>query len=144
MIELRTETGSRPFYRTGDLACRDSVGVLRLLGRRDGLVKTRGYRVELGEIEAVIGGHPEVAEVAVVAEPDPELTHRLHAVVVGIGGRPAVGQLAERVISHCRARLPGYMVPGRVHLVADLPRTSTGKIARARLPELIAASGGES
>jgi L-proline---[L-prolyl-carrier protein] ligase len=142
MIDLTTETGTRRFYRTGDFARRDAAGVLHLLGRRDGLVKTRGYRVELGEIEAVIGGHPEVAEVVVVAEPDPELTSRLHAVVVAAAGRPADDRLAERVVTHCRARLPGYMVPGRVHVVADLPRTSTGKVARARLPELIAAGRG--
>lgn len=144
MIELRTESGTRRFYRTGDFARRDGDGVLHLLGRRDGLVKTRGYRVELGEIEAVIGGHPQVADVAVVAEPDPELTHRLHAVVTGTGGEPAAGGLAELVISHCRGRLPGYMVPGRVHLVPELPRTSTGKIARAQLPELIGVGGGRS
>ena len=144
MIELRTESGTRRFYRTGDFARRDGDGVLHLLGRRDGLVKTRGYRVELGEIEAVIGGHPQVADVAVVAEPDPELTHRLHAVVTGTGGEPAAGGLAELVISHCRGRLPGYMVPGRVHLVPELPRTSTGKIARAQLPELIGVGAGRS
>lgn len=144
MIELRTESGTRRFYRTGDFARRDGDGVLHLLGRRDGLVKTRGYRVELGEIEAAIGSHPDVAEVAVVAEPDPELTHRLHAIVVGTGREPAAGRLAELLISHCRVRLPGYMVPGQVHLVPDLPRTSTGKIARAQLPELIAADGGRS
>jgi len=140
MIDLVTETGTRRFYRTGDFARRDGHGILRLLGRRDGLVKTRGFRVELGEIEAVIGGHPAVAEVAVVAEPDPDLTHRLHALVVAGRDAGAKGWLAGQVISRCRGQLPGYMVPGRVHLVADLPHTSTGKIARTRLPELIKAT----
>lgn len=142
MVCLMTETGSRTFYRTGDFASRDADGILRLLGRRDGLVKTRGYRVELGEIETVISAHPAVAEVAVVAEPDPDLTHALHAVVVRSADYDASAPLVDHVLSHCRARLPGYMVPGHVHLVTRLPRTSTGKIARARLGELIGTTEG--
>jgi acyl-coenzyme A synthetase/AMP-(fatty) acid ligase len=141
--ELTTESGTRRFYRTGDFARRDADGVLHLLGRRDGLVKTRGYRVELGEIEAAIGGHPAVAEVAVVAVADPDLTHRLHAVVVPAASRGRADGLVGQLLTYCRRRLPGYMVPGQVHLVADLPRTSTGKIARNRLPELITSAQGE-
>jgi L-proline---[L-prolyl-carrier protein] ligase len=146
-ITLPTRGGLARFYRTGDFARRDAHGVLHLLGRRDGLVKTRGYRVELGEIETVIGGHPGVAEVAVVAEPDPELTHRLHALVVpAASGQPgqelADQELAGQVIAHCRQRLPGYMVPGRVHVLGGLPRTSTGKLARRLLPGLIAGTAG--
>lgn len=143
-IGLPTETGSRTFYRTGDFARRDADGILHLLGRRDELVKTRGYRVELGEIETVISTHPAVAEVAVVAEPDHDLTHTLHAVVVRSVDYETSTPLADQLLAHCRTRLPGYMVPGQVHLVAHLPRTSTGKIARASLPELISTTGGQS
>lgn len=143
MITLTTESGTQRFYRTGDFAVRDDHGVLHLLGRRDGLVKTRGYRVELGEIEAAIGWHPAVSEVAIVAEPDPELTNRLHALVVPADSQRSGPGLADAVIAHCRQRLPGYMVPGRVHVLAELPRTSTGKIARQRLPDLIAGLAGE-
>jgi len=142
-ITLATEGGARRFYRTGDFAVRDDRGVLHLLGRRDGLVKTRGYRVELGEIEAAIGWHPAVSEVAIVAEPDPELTNRLHALVVPADSRRPSAGLAEAVIAHCRQRLPGYMVPGRVHVLAALPRTSTGKVARQQLPDLIAGLAGD-
>ncbi len=143
MITLTTESGTRRFYRTGDFAVRDGHGVLHLLGRRDGLVKTRGYRVEIGEIEAAIGWHPAVSEVAIVAEPDPELTNRLHALVVPADPQRPCHGLADAVIAHCRQRLPGYMVPGRVHVLAELPRTGTGKIARQRLPGLIAGPAGE-
>lgn len=136
-IELPTTSGRRLFYRTGDMARRDADGLLHLLGRRDGLVKTRGYRVELGEVEAVIGAHPDVAEVAVVSEPDPELTNRLHAVVVPTPGHDADAVLTDGVVRHCRERLPAYMVPSRVHVLAKLPKTSTGKIARAELPDLV-------
>ncbi|WP_433392211.1 amino acid adenylation domain-containing protein [Micromonospora sp. KLBMP9576] len=140
-IELTTETGRRRFYRTGDFARRDEDGVLHLLGRRDGLVKTRGYRVEIGEIEAAIAAQPGVAEVAVVAEPDPELTNRLHALVVPAREAPD-DDLAGQVVAECRRRLPHYMVPGTVHLVPTLPYTSTGKVARARLLDLVGTAAG--
>jgi acyl-coenzyme A synthetase/AMP-(fatty) acid ligase len=138
--QSRIELGGRRFYRTGDIARRDEDGVLHLLGRRDGLVKTRGYRVEVGEVEAIVGTHPEVAEVAVLAEPDPELTNRLHAVVVLREEPGDESELVDRLVRHCRDRLPGYMVPSRIHVVASLPKTSTGKIARAELPDLVLAA----
>jgi len=137
--QSRIELGGLRFYRTGDVARRDEDGVLHLLGRRDGLVKTRGYRVELGEVEAIVGTHPDVAEVAVLAEPDPELTNRLHAVVVPREEHDEA-ELVDRLVRHCRDRLPGYMVPSRIHVLASLPKTSTGKIARAELPDLVLAA----
>lgn len=141
MVELPTPAGPRRCYRTGDIARRDADGLLHLLGRRDGLVKTRGYRVELGDVEAAAGTHPDVAEVVVIAVPDPELTHRLHALVVPRPDRAAL--TGADVLAHCRARLPGYMVPGAAHVVPDLPRTSTGKVARADLPALVTTIGKE-
>lgn len=133
---LSTPDGERRFHRTGDIARRDADGLLHLLGRRDGLVKTRGYRVEIGEVETVIGTHPAVAEVVVVAVPDPALTNRLHALVVPApGAAPTVAEL----VAHCRERLAHYMLPANLRVVADLPRTSTGKVARAALPELVTA-----
>ncbi|MEU4559503.1 amino acid adenylation domain-containing protein [Actinoplanes sp. NPDC023936] len=122
--------GGRRFYRTGDHVRRDPDGLLHLLGRRDGLVKTRGYRVELGEVESAIGRHPGVAEVAVIARPDDRLTHTLHAFVAGREGGAVT---AGAVLRHCREQLPGYMVPATVAIRSALPRTSTGKIARAEL-----------
>lgn len=135
---LSTPDGPRRFHRTGDIARRDPDGLLHLLGRRDGLVKTRGHRVEIGEVEAAIGTHPGVAEVVVVPLPHPEQTHELHALVVRAPDARAVA--VTELIAHCRTRLPGYMVPAHVHLVTDLPRTSTGKVARAELPSLVTAT----
>lgn len=133
MTELDTGDAVRTFYRTGDLGRRDPGGVLHILGRRDFMVKTRGYRVELGDVEAALDAHPRVAHVAVVATPDELITHRLHAVVAPV--RPAGDDRAfvAELLAHCRRRLPAYMVPGDVHVVAELPRTSTGKIARTEL-----------
>ncbi|HEX6871191.1 MAG TPA: amino acid adenylation domain-containing protein [Micromonosporaceae bacterium] len=148
MVNLRTESGPDRFYRTGDFARRDEDGLLHLLGRRDGMVKTRGFRVELGDIEAALTAHPDVAEVAVVATADPELTHRLHAVVLPVTHRCTdlitADELAERLVGYCRTRLPGYMVPEQIHVVRDLPRTSTGKIARGQLTDLLAGPAGVS
>jgi amino acid adenylation domain-containing protein len=136
-LRLDTPAGAATGYRTGDFARRDVDGLLHLLGRRDGLVKTRGYRVELGEVEAVIGAHPAVAEIVVLAEPHPELTHRLHAVIVAAPDQADGQALEQRLTAHCRERLPAYMVPASVHVLPDLPRTSTGKVARADLLNLV-------
>lgn len=73
-------------HRTGDYATRDTDGVLHFLGRRDGLVKTRGFRVELGEVEATLLRHPGVQEAAVVAIADNELTTVLHAFISADAG----------------------------------------------------------
>jgi len=70
---------------TGDIGRRDEHGLLQILGRRDFMVKTRGYRVELGDVEATVDSCPGVAEVAVVAVPDDKITHSIHAVVIGAG-----------------------------------------------------------
>lgn len=137
-VVTATESGSHRFYRTGDFARRDDDGLLHLLGRRDGLVKTRGYRVELGEVEAVLGNHPLVAEVAVLAVPDARLTHTLTALVVpsGTGSDLSEAELSRLLAQHCRSRMPAYMVPGSLGVVAELPRTSTGKIARSALRDM--------
>ena len=120
--------GPGRYYRTGDYARRDEAGLLHFLGRRDGLVKTRGFRVELGEVEAAIAALPGVREVAALARPDPAVTTRLHALVIPAGPDVTAAGLTGR----CRRLLPGYMVP-EIHLLPALPRTNTGKIARAEL-----------
>lgn len=138
-VRLGAGSPQRRFYRTGDLARRDDDGLLQILGRRDFMVKTRGYRVELGDVEAAVDGCPDVAEVAVVAVPDERITHSIHAVVIGaVTTDPR--QLSATVLAHCRAHLPSYMVPGAVHVVADLPRTPSGKIARKQLTDTVAAT----
>lgn len=122
--------GSGVAYRTGDIVRDPGDGVLEFLGRRDHQIKTRGYRVELGEIEAVLQRHPAVAEVVVLAVPDPEITHRLVAVVV-----PAAGAALDEAAlkQHCAATLPRYMVPEHIGARDALPRTSSGKVDRRAL-----------
>jgi len=117
-------------YRTGDLVTLDDEGNFVFLGRRDGMVKTRGYRVELGEVESALYGHPAIREAVVLPVPDELLGSRLRAVISANG--PG-GLTREEVLDHCRRRLPGYMVPDVVEFRKALPRTSTGKIDRAQL-----------
>ncbi len=117
-------------YRTGDLVRERSDGNLEFLGRRDHQVKTRGYRVELGEIETALSAHPAVDEAVVIAIPDEEITHRLRAVVVLKSGA-ADDEAALK--QHLALSLPRYMVPERIELRDALPRTSSGKVDRAAL-----------
>ena len=117
-------------YRTGDLVTLDPAGNYLYLGRTDAMVKVRGYRVELGEVEAVLCRHPAIREAVVLPVPDELLGSRLRAVVTAVG---TGGLTRESVLEHCREWLTSYMVPEIVEFREELPRTSTGKLDRARL-----------
>ncbi|MCP3144849.1 non-ribosomal peptide synthetase, partial [Pyxidicoccus xibeiensis] len=121
------EPGER-LYRTGDLARWRRDGVLEFLGRMDVQVKVRGYRVEPGEVEAALLGHPEVREAVVVARPDAAGGKRLVAYVAG-------GVEVGAVRDWLRERLPEYMVPSAFMLLEALPLTPNGKVDRGALPE---------
>ena len=117
-------------YRTGDRVTLDAEGRYLYRGRRDHMVKSRGYRIELGEIETALYSHPRVAEAAVVAVPDEEITNRLQAFVVCAAGEI----LTETELQgYCQERIPRYMVPELVIFRSSLPKTSTGKVDRQSL-----------
>lgn len=116
-------------YRTGDLVRVLPDGSFDYLGRQDGLVKVRGHRVELGEVEATIAQHPEVSEVAAVVA-GAGLSRHLDVFVATRGGA-APGVLSLK--RHVAERLPRYMIPDVVHHVPALPRTGNGKIDRMAL-----------
>ena len=101
-------------YRTGDLVRQRADGNLEFLGRRDHQVKTRGYRVELGEIETRLNLHPGVEEAVVVL-------------------KAGAGLTADDLKQHCAGTLPRYMVPETIEFRAQLPRTSSGKVDRRAL-----------
>ncbi|HEX4965503.1 MAG TPA: amino acid adenylation domain-containing protein [Thermoanaerobaculia bacterium] len=114
------EPGGR-LYRTGDLV-RWRGGVLEFLSRRDGQVKVRGHRVELGEIETALAAHPAVREAAVLLHED-----RLVAYVTG---EPDPAELRRQLA----ARLPDPMIPAAFVVLDRLPLTPNGKVDRRALP----------
>ena len=116
-------------YRTGDLARRRPTGEIEFLGRIDHQVKVRGFRVELGEIEAALAAHPAVREAVVVAQGD-GAGRRLAAFIVPAGGERG---LREPLRAHLRDRLPEYMVPAVFVEVDGFPLTPSGKVDRRAL-----------
>ena len=127
------QPGAR-LYRTGDLARYRPDGSLEFLGRSDGQVKLRGYRIEPGEIEAVLREHPLVREAAVVAHEDASGQKRLVAYLVFYPTKlPSISEIRAYV----KEKLPGYLVPSSfVQLEGGLPLTSSGKVARRALSTL--------
>lgn len=112
-------------YKTGDLVRQEPDGNYIFLGRRDRTIKSRGYRIDLGEIETTLYKHPQVAEVAVVAISDEQFGHIVKAVVV-----PHDIQSLQKqdLASFCSDYLPKYMVPAVIEIRASLPKTSSGKV----------------
>jgi amino acid adenylation domain-containing protein len=117
-------------YRTGDLVSLDPAGNYIYVGRQDSMVKIRGYRVELGEVEAALYRHPAIREAAVLPVPDELLGSRLRAVVIA---DDAGNLVRQSVLDHCRQWLPSYMVPDVLEFREAMPRTSTGKVDRVGL-----------
>ncbi len=109
----------------GDMATIDSDGTVHLLGRGSLCINTGGEKVYPEEVEAVLKGHPAVADAVVVGAPDEKFGQRVVAVVAPAAGRtaPDLASLQE----HCRAHLAGYKVPRAAHVVDSVVRTPTGK-----------------
>ncbi|HEY0174505.1 MAG TPA: amino acid adenylation domain-containing protein, partial [Pyrinomonadaceae bacterium] len=126
------EPGVR-LYRTGDVVRHLPGGVLEFVGRADGQVKVRGFRVELGEVEAALREHAAVNECAVVVRVDETGEGRLVGHVARRAGHEVSG---EELRQYLAGRVPGYMVPAVVAVLERLPLTANGKVDRAALPEV--------
>lgn len=123
------ETMQGDWLDTGDTYVRDDDGYFRHCGRSDDMLKVGGLWCSPAEIEARLVDHPDVAEAAVAGVPDASGNIKPEAWVVLKGAAPS-DALAEALILHCKTHLAPYKYPRRVHFVAELPRTATGKLQR--------------
>jgi len=121
---------SGPVLHTGDLGRIDERGRLVVTGRVSDTIVTGGENVVPAEVEAVLAAHPAVAEAAVHGRADPEWGE---AVVATVVLRPGAQATAEALRRHCAARLAAFKVPKAVAFAPALPRTASGKVARAAL-----------
>ena len=123
-----SKTPGARIYHTGDRARMRTDGTIEYLGREDGQVKLRGYRIEAGEIEAALASHPAVGEAVVVLR-ETSRQRRLAAFV-----RPTGSVEAPALRRYLASRLPLFLVPHEIHLLSELPRTPNGKLDRSALP----------
>ena len=126
-------------YRSGDRARWLADGSIEYLGRSDHQVKVRGFRVELGEIERTMLGHPEIVAARAWVIRRPERPPLIAAVYVPPSGRTPPAADVRRFIA---ARLPEYMVPAGFVSVPELPFTNNGKLDVGRLPDPFDADSG--
>ncbi len=120
---------------SGDQVRMDDDGFLYFVGRKDGLIKTSGYRVSPNEIEEVIYEMAQIVECCAVGLLDPILGQAIAVAVVARPGADA-SSLLEHIQMRCRALLPTYMIPATVRLVDAIPRNPNGKHDRAAIARL--------
>ena len=120
-------------YKTGDLVTLDQNGDYLYKGRKDHMIKSRGYRIEIGEIETALYSNSDIKEAAVIPIPDDIIGHRIKSFVVGHNGKEI--NLSE-LRMYLGKKLPQYMIPDEIDLCASLPKTSTGKIDKTALLKL--------
>ena len=130
ITDPRVENSPINVYRTGDLVRRDENGDLIFAGRKDHLIKSRGYRIELDEIEVALNSHPMVRQAAVIPIPDETIGNRIVACVATFDGAKGA---ADDILSYCSKLLPKYMIPEKIEFYENLPQTPNGKIDRKTL-----------
>lgn len=129
---FHVDGAGRRWYRTGDVVREQEPGVFIYLGRRDRMIKRRGFRVELGEIEVALHNHPDVSEAAVIARSDSDGQLSVEAFLAwSAREEPSILQLKK----YCTGVLPSYMVPDRFRFLPSLPKTSTDKVDYQKLKE---------
>jgi len=117
---------------TGDLAVIDAHGLVNIVDRKKDMILSGGENVYSTEVENALYEHPDVLEAAVFGRPDPTWGESVNAAVVLRPGSP-LG--AEELRAHCRERLAAYKLPRSIEFLSELPKSGSGKIAKARLRE---------
>lgn len=131
-VAFHTDRSGTCWYKTGDIVRQNADGEYVYVSRRDRMVKRRGYRVELGEIEATLYRHESITEAAVISRTDEDGGTRINAFINWSGpDKPSLIALKKFCITH----LPAYMIPDSFSILAALPKTSTDKIDYQRLKE---------
>ena len=120
-------------YRTGDVAWRDVNGYYWFVGRTDDVIKCSGYRIGPFEVESAVMEHPAVLECAVTAYPDDIRGQVVKASIVLAQGYEPSNELIKEIQEHVKKTTAPYKYPRRVEFVAELPKTSSGKIKRAQI-----------
>jgi len=120
------------WWPTGDLVRQEDDGRLWFEGRDDDVIVSSGYRIGPVEVESALLAHPNVAEAAAVAAPDPERGAVVRAIVVPRDREPGE-QLARELQEHCKRETAPYKFPRIVEFAAELPKTASGKVKRAEL-----------
>lgn len=118
------------WFRTGDVGYCDEDGYLYFADRAKDMIVSGGLNIYSKEVELCLAEHPAVEDAAVFGVPDSEFGEAVSACVQLKAGKTAT---AEALIEHCRERIASYKKPRHVHLVAELPKTGTGKIMKAEL-----------
>ena len=126
------------WLRTGDLGSTDAAGRLAVVDRRDDLIVSGGENISPVEVEMVLAAHPDVADVAVVARPDPVWGAVPVAAVVP--RTPLTPGDTDGMLVWARQRLAGFKVPARIQVVDAIPRTPSGKVIRGEVSRLVASS----
>ena len=126
-----SENGDR-MYRTGDVGRYLGDGRIEFFGRRDDQVKINGFRIEPGEIEARLQAHPGVTACAVVAAESPGRSSKHLAAYIAVTD-PATPE--SEIRRFLQERLPAYMIPEKIRIMAELPLTANGKVDRKALPQ---------
>jgi fatty-acyl-CoA synthase len=133
----KTREAFRGDYCTvGDMARRDADGFIHLVDRKSNMIITGGENVYPSDVEAVIGGHPSVYDVAVIGLPDDTWGERVHAVIVL---REGASQDEPGLHEWCKPRMAGYKRPRSFSFIRDeeMPRTATGKILHRKLKAMV-------
>ena len=127
------------WFHSGDVATIDAEGYLAIVDRTKDLINTGGVLVASREVEEALFTHPAVAEVAVIAVPDPKWIEAVAAVIVLRADAPA--DVEALLLAHARAQLAPYKVPKRIIIAESLPKNTAGKLLKRELRQIHAGTG---